>query len=140
MKKVRFSFLALIFFTLNACERSLETSGIYLNQAEIDQVTLGMSGAQVQQLFGSPSYISAVDENFWAYIGTKLQVRLFQNPKPVERRILALHISGGKVQDIIVLDLKNAQKIFPNPERTPSSGRTISLLEELLGNVKRFED
>ena len=138
MALIRLSLVGIVLLFFSACEQPLETSGRYLTEAEANQIQRGMSKARVQELFGSPSYTSALDEDFWAYIGTKLQTRLFQNPEPIERRIVALDFSGGRVRDIVLVDLKDGRQVFPNADRTPTNGRTISLMEELLGNIGRF--
>ena len=138
MLAIRLGLIGLVLMTLSACQRSLETNGKYLTDAQADALYRGMSVDAVRTQLGAPSYISAIDENFWAYIGTRSQVRIFDNPKPVERRIVALQISGGVIRDIVQLDIRDGQQIYPNPDRTPTSGRTIGLMEELLGNIGRF--
>lgn len=138
MKAIQLSLIACLLWGLSACSQNIETSGTYLLDAQVGQISRGMSAAQVRERLGAPSYISAVDPDFWAYIGTRLEVRLFQNPLPIERRILALDVSGGVVRDLVQISLQDGQQIYPNPDRTPTNGRTITLTEELLGSVRRF--
>lgn len=138
MLTIRLGLIGLVLLALGACQRPLETNGKYLTDAEANTLHRGMSGDQVREQLGAPSYISAIDSNFWAYIGTRSRVRIFSNPEPVERRIIALQISGGVVRDIVQLDIRDGRQIYPNPDRTPTNGRTIGLMEELLGNIGRF--
>ena len=144
MRQIRFRLFApallALCLSLGSCARPLTTSGTFLSDAQLAQVTPGMPVAQVRELFGAPSYRSALNPNFLAYIGTRLQVRLFAQPEPVERRIFAFDASGGSVSDIVQITLADSQQISPSPERTPTNGRTIGLVEELLGNIRRFDD
>ena len=130
--------LACVFLVLSGCTKVVETSGIYLTDAQVDQIQPGIKSEKVIAMFGTPSYTSALDLDFWAYIGTRLETRVFQNPQPIDRRILALDVSGGIVREIIQIDLKDGQQIYPNPNYTPTAGRTISLVEDLFGNIRRF--
>ena len=138
MTAIRHGVLAFVCLVLSACSHTVETSGIYLSDVQLEKINPGMSSDKVRSLLGSPSYISAIDPDFWAYIGPRLEVRLFQNPVPIERRIIALDLSGGTVRDIVQITLKDGHRIYPNPDRTPTNGRTITLTEELLGNIRRF--
>ena len=138
MIAIRPSLIGLVLLAFSACERPLETNGKYLNDAEAEALRRGLSAEQVREQLGTPSYISAVDKNFWAYVGTRSQMRVFNNPRPVERRIFALRFSNGVVRDIVQLDVRDGRQIYPNPDRTPTSGRTVGLIEELLGNIGRF--
>ena len=138
MRLIRTACLALLGLSLAACQPTLETSGTFLSEAETQAVRVGMDVAELQALVGPPSYTSALDPDLIAYIGTRFEVRLLRDPKPVERRILALDISGGRVQSLVQFDLQDGRQIFPDSNRTPTNGRTISLVEELLGNIGRF--
>jgi len=60
--KIRSStiFLAAIFFTFAACDRN-PLSGSKLTPANYDQITNGMSKAQVERILGSPTSIETKD-------------------------------------------------------------------------------
>ncbi len=138
MRLIQAACSTLLGLSLAACQPALETSGIFLTDSETQAVRVGMDVRELEALVGPPSYISALDPDLVAYIGTRFEVRLLQNPKPLERRILALDISGGRVQSLVQFSLQDGRQIFPNSNRTPTNGRTISLVEELLGNIGRF--
>ena len=130
--------MGLLALILSACNQPIITNGKYLTEDQAKTIYVGQSVEALLEEHGTPSYTSAVDENFWAYIGSRSQVRVFQNPLPLERRIFALQIRNGRVADVAFIELKDGKVIYPNTDQTPTNGRTISLTEELIGNIGRF--
>ena len=138
MCRVKTIIVILFGLSLSACQTTIETSGVFLSDQDAQNVRIGMTLDELWALVGPPSYTSAIDADLIAYVGTRFEVRLLRKPKPVDRRILALDVSGGRVQSIVQFDLQDGRQIFPDSNRTPTSGRTISVVEELLGNIGRF--
>ncbi len=138
MRLLQASFLFILTLSLSACQQSIETSGTFLSKSESEQLKPGLSQENLEERLGPPSYQSALDPNFIAYIGTRLQIRSLQSPRPIERRIIALDMTGGRIQSVVEVSLRDGRRIYPNQNRTPTNGRTISLIEELVGNIGRF--
>lgn len=138
MSAVRILLFCLAAAALSACDRPLTTSGTYLTDSQTQAIGVGTSLEALVELYGPPSYTSPVDPSLVAYIGTRLENRIFQQPRPVDRRIVALDMRGGLVRDLALIDLRDGRQITPSPARTPTNGRTITLVEELLGNIGRF--
>lgn len=137
MRAIRFGILSLTLI-LAGCNQPIVTNGKWLMDSQLEEIKVGMTKEELREELGSPSYISALDDDFWAYIGTKSQVRVFQHPLALERRIIAMEFYNDRLRDIVQLTLKDGQVIYPNKDRTPTNGRTISFLEEMLGNIGRF--
>lgn len=57
---LRFTLLLLALLSLGACNRDM-LSGSKLTSANYDQITLGMSKAQVQTILGAPTTIDSKD-------------------------------------------------------------------------------
>jgi hypothetical protein len=57
---VRFTLLLVALLSLGACNRDM-LSGSKLTSANYDQITLGMSKAQVQTILGAPTTIDSKD-------------------------------------------------------------------------------
>ena len=57
---LRFTLLLLALLSLGACNRDM-LSGSKLTSANYDQITLGMSKAQVQAILGAPTTIDSKD-------------------------------------------------------------------------------
>ena len=137
MTAIRFGLFSVLLI-LSACNQPIVTNGKWLTDSELEELKVGMTKEELREEIGSPSYISALDDDFWAYIGTKSQVRVFQHPEALERRIIALEFFNDRLRDVVQLTLKDGKVIYPNKDRTPTNGRTISIVEEMLGNIGRF--
>lgn len=85
---------------------------------------------------GSPSTRSIFDENTWFYMSTQRERVAFFNPQVVERNITAIRFSEDDVvDDVLIYDVNDGTVISYISRETPTLGRRMSLLEQLLGSV-----
>jgi outer membrane protein assembly factor BamE (lipoprotein component of BamABCDE complex) len=89
----------------------------------------------VQQRFGSPSTTAVFDQTAWYYV-TSVQERVaFYNPETTDRRVMVVRFDGDTVSAVEKFGLERGRVIAYNDETTPTRGRELGLLEQLLGNV-----
>ena len=79
------------------------------------------------------------DPNTWYYIGARTEKTAFFRPDTVERKVVVVKFDeAGTVADVHELD-QNAGKEVELVERTtPTAGRDMNFIEQMLGNVGRF--
>ncbi len=127
---------------LGACAPEIHYRG---NAPAADQLSLIKPGAQnkeqVVRLLGSPTAVATFDPNTILYIGQKTESVAFQFPKVVERTIVAITFGDdGRVKDVEKFGLKDGKVVQLVERTTPTPGRTFTIMQQLLGNLGRFEN
>ena len=93
----------------------------------------------VMEKLGSPSSISTFDASTWYYV-TQITDRVsWHKPAVHSRDIVAIGFDKATEQVATVnsYTLKDGKVIAFNGRETPTRGRELSILEQLLGNVGR---
>lgn len=133
---------ALLFaFTLAACSQEITVRG---NMADPDAVATIEPGkttrSEVAQLLGSPSTVSSFRDRTWYYIGQKQTKFAFLDPNILERSVLVVQFNDqGTVEDTKLFTLDDQEYVEVVDRETPTEGREFGLLEQLLGNIGRFD-
>jgi len=125
---------------LCACAPEVEQRG-YTNDADWkSQVIAGKSTKeQVQEALGSPSTRSSFGEETWFYISGRKESVAFLKPKVVEQDIFKITFDDkGVVKTAESIDEDKAQKFDLVDRTTPTEGHSVGLVEQLLGNIGRF--
>ncbi len=88
---------------------------------------------------GSPSAQSTFDNNVWYYISQRSAEVGYHKPHITRRAIVAITFNkeDEKVVKVDTYSLKDGKIVAFNGRETPTRGREISVLEQLLGNVGR---
>ncbi|MCG8441750.1 MAG: outer membrane protein assembly factor BamE, partial [Caulobacterales bacterium] len=86
--------------------------------------------------FGNPSARAAFNENTWYYI-TDVRQRLgYLKPDSAARSITAVYFDhSGVVAQVDEYDLEDGRLVNMVSRETPTRGRELTLLEQLLGHV-----
>ena len=107
------------------------------NLAEIKPGTT--TKEQVVKIIGSPSSASTFDDDTWYYISRKTKQVAFFSPTVLDQQVYIVNFDDkGVVKDVGHKTLDNAENITPAAGATPSPGRELSFMEQLLGNIGRF--
>jgi hypothetical protein len=59
----------------------------------------------------------------------------FYNPETTERRVMVVRFNGDTVAAVEKFGLERGRLVAYNDEVTPTRGRELGILEQLLGNV-----
>jgi outer membrane protein assembly factor BamE (lipoprotein component of BamABCDE complex) len=91
----------------------------------------------VQSKLGSPTAVSTFDKNTWFYLAQTSERTGFYRPRVIHRDVTAIVFtkSGDKVADIRTYTLKDGRVIAYNDRETPTRGREMTVLEQLLGSI-----
>lgn len=125
---------------VTACGPVVRTRGNLLTDEVLARVTVGQSTQeQVTTSIGPPSTVSTFEPGVWYYVGQRTEKNAFFAPEVVERRVVKMTFGDdGRIAAIDELGLEDAEEILVVQRETPTLGRQVTFLEQLLGNLGRF--
>jgi outer membrane protein assembly factor BamE (lipoprotein component of BamABCDE complex) len=131
--------LAVAFLTA-ACGQIVDNRGHQPIPGTVEKLEVGAQGRDdVLRLMGSPSTIATFGDEVWYYISTKNENTAFLQPRVLEQRVVAVSFDGGgRVRDIKQYELKDGKEIDMVQRKTPTSGKELTIVEQILGNVGKF--
>ncbi len=123
-----------------ACTPIINVHGNLPNSQRLAKIQVGKTTeSQVQALLGTPSSTFNFGENVWQYISSRTKTVAFFMPKVEKRTIISIRFDkNGKVASISRLGLKDGHPLEMVSRVTPTAGKKLSLLQQLLGNVGRY--
>jgi outer membrane protein assembly factor BamE (lipoprotein component of BamABCDE complex) len=126
--------------TLQACEARVSQSGAMPDVDVIASIQPDKSTKQdVERVMGSPSSINIYGEETWMYIGEVSEQTAFFERKVDERSVVLITFDkDGVVSAIESQGLEAARAIEPVERTTPTVGKNLTVIEQLLGNINRF--
>jgi outer membrane protein assembly factor BamE (lipoprotein component of BamABCDE complex) len=130
----------LLCITLAACAPTLVMQGYVPDDETLAGVEQGVDtkNAVVTKL-GSPSTIATFDDDTWIYVNKRSEVFAFFEPTVLSQNVVAINFDPeGRVEEIRRFTLEDGRLIDPITRKTPTQGRELGLLEQLFGNVGRF--
>ncbi len=127
-------------FAVSACSARMDSHGNIPDQEIIDSIRIGKSSrAQVSEMLGTPSARATFDQEAWYYVGTRTSKFAFMKKEILERKVLVIRFNKqGIVQQVERLDKKDGRELQVVDRKTPTRGKELTILEQLLGNVGRF--
>lgn len=125
---------------LAACSPNTAVRGSLPQEDQVSVIRPGVHGREdVRSILGSPSVISTFEEDTWYYIGRRTEQYAFFEREIIEQQVLIVRFgSDGNVERISRLDRSNGREVALVERETPSAGRELGVLEQILGNVGRF--
>ncbi|WP_448203468.1 outer membrane protein assembly factor BamE [Azospirillum sp. sgz302134] len=132
--------IAFLGLAVSACSPTMATRGNLTDADRLAEIKAGQTRREdVAGILGTPTSVGTFDPNVWYYIGQKTEKVAFFRPEVVERRVVIVHFDdAGVVSDVKQLDESNGQDIEIVDRTTPTAGRELGFLEQMLGNVGRF--
>ena len=124
------------------CAGETDTHGVLPDKTQISEIKPGVSSrADVTRLLGSPSTIAAFDKETWYYIGARTEQVAFFRPDVLEHKVLVVRFDkSGLVEEVRDVDATKAPEIQFVDRVTPTRGREMTILQQLIGNVGRFNE
>ena len=123
---------------LGGCQPITSYEGFQAVEANPKDVKVGVDDkATVMDRLGSPSTIAAFDPNTWYYI-TQISDQVAFHMPTVRKRdvvVIAFNKADDKVADVRSYTLKDGKVIPFNRRATPTRGRELSVVEQILGTI-----
>ncbi len=124
----------------SACAPTQTYSGFLpdRNNQEIPDPQVGVDTRDsVVARFGSPSTTAVYDQSAWYYLSSVQESVAFYSPRITERRVMVVRFDGDIVSGVEKYGLERGRIVNYSGEITPTRGRELGVLEQLLGNVGR---
>ncbi|PXA91912.1 outer membrane protein assembly factor BamE [Caulobacter sp. D4A] len=125
---------------VGGCTPLTSYSGFQAIEAKPVDMKVGEdSKSTVMEKLGSPSATSTFDNNAWYYVSQTTDRVAFYKPRVIKRDVVAIKFNAAdeKVASVDTFTLKDGKVIAYNGRETPTRGREMTILEQLLGNVGR---
>jgi outer membrane protein assembly factor BamE (lipoprotein component of BamABCDE complex) len=125
---------------LSACSPITSYSGFQAIDSDPKDVKVGTdTKSTVRAKLGSPSVQSTFDPNVWFYVNQIKERVAFRRPKVTARNVTAVKFNKDTelVESVNNYTLKDGKVIAYNNRETPTRGREMTVLEQLLGSVGR---
>ncbi len=140
MNKASFLVLSTCAAMLSACSPTIDARGNLPDPDAVLQVQPGVDDrTQVAKILGTPSSVATFNDKTWYYISKKTSRVAFWDPDILDQEVLMVKFDDtGLVSDMKVYGLEDAHNVTPDPNETPTYGRELTILQQLLGNLGRF--
>ena len=123
---------------LSACSAQIDRHGHQFSEAEIKQISPGMSKDAVKAQVGTPdttSTLGASNEVYY-YISSTKKTVAFMKPEEIDRKVLAVYFTPhGAVERVAHYGLKDGRVINLISRETPSHASEQTLLKQLFRNL-----
>ncbi len=125
---------------ISGCANNVEQRGFAPTPGSVEKLEVGtQSRDDIVRLIGSPSAVATFNPNVWYYISEKQESWAFMKPEITDQKVMQLTFNeSGRLQNIKKYDQSDAQDITMVSRITPTAGKELTILEQILGNVGRF--
>lgn len=124
-----------------ACAPTIATQGFQAIDAKPQDVVAGTDTREtVLARLGSPSTTSTFEpETVWYYLTQTTERYTYNKPQVSQRSVTEITFdkADGKVAAVRTLSLADGRDVAMERRETPTRGRQLTILEQLLGNVGR---
>ncbi|MEO8812519.1 MAG: outer membrane protein assembly factor BamE [Caulobacteraceae bacterium] len=138
LRQALFAALSIVLVGAAACTPVNSYQGFQaIDQAPADVKVGQDTRATVLSRLGTPTATSAFDPDIWFYISQVSNKTAFYRPRVSKRDIVAIAFAKGtdQVTAVNTYSLKDGRVIAYNGRETPTRGRELSTLEQLLGTI-----
>ncbi|WP_091738808.1 outer membrane protein assembly factor BamE [Phenylobacterium immobile] len=121
-----------------ACAPIASHNGFQAIESDPKDIKVGVdTKSTVRGKLGSPSGASTFDPNVWFYMSQVKHRVAFRRPRVVERNVTLVSFNKETEQVMAVNNytLKDGKVVAFNGRETPTRGRELTILEQILGNV-----
>jgi outer membrane protein assembly factor BamE (lipoprotein component of BamABCDE complex) len=125
---------------LSACSPIIQQEGNVPDPDQVVQINPGVDDKnRVMQLLGSPSAVSTFEDHTWYYISRRTEQIAFLDPSVTEQEVLAINFNDNNIVDAMkVYGLEDGRIVQPVDRITPTHGNDLTIVQQLLGNLGRF--
>lgn len=125
---------------VTACAPRVATRGNLPRNEQLAKIQVGaQSRDQVAEILGTPSTLGTFDDKVWYYISRKTEKFAFFEEKVVEQKVIAIYFSeSDTIEAIQLYDEDDLRKVEMVDRTTPTAGKDLSVLDQLIGNLGRF--
>jgi outer membrane protein assembly factor BamE (lipoprotein component of BamABCDE complex) len=125
---------------LSGCAKDIEPRGNLPPPEALAKLAPGEQTRQdVQGILGTPATTAVFDNENWYYISGHTTQYAFYPNHELDRTIYVVSFDQrGILSNVRKLNLEDGMAVTPEGRATPTKGREVGILEQLLGNVGRI--
>lgn len=133
--------IAVIVVGATGCEEQIDVRGNLPHAKTITSIKPGVHKRQdIEAMLGTPSAVATFDKEIWYYIGGRVKTVSFFTPEVLERKVLTVRFDENGVVESIRSSDAPTETVQVVDRETPTKGKDITILQQLLGNIGRFSD
>ncbi len=137
LKSVICSFALTVMIT--GCTPVTAQRGNMLQEYQLQEVVIGESSrSDVLRLLGSPTTQSTFNNDVWYYIGQRTEKRGILDAAVVDENIIMVSFNNQGIVETIENVSEDRINIPYARDKTPTHGNELTFIQQLLGNVGRF--
>ena len=100
---------------------------------------ISSKATQALALIGTPASTSVFGDERWYYISSRIETFAFFKPEELDRHVIEISFdNAGTVSSIRTLGLQDGRDVSMAAGETPTAGKDLTLIEQLIGNVGKF--
>ena len=127
---------------VSGCARDVEQRGNLPPQDKLAEIHPGSTTKEeVTKVLGSPSSTSIFNDKTWYYISRRTGQFAFFDPSVLDQQVYIITFDDqGIVQSMAHKSIDDGKEITPVARATPAPGRELSFLEQVIGNLGKFNN
>jgi outer membrane protein assembly factor BamE (lipoprotein component of BamABCDE complex) len=140
LRPVTSAILGLAAGVIAACSPISDERGYVATPGVMDRLEVAnQSREDVLRLLGSPSTVSTFNDKTWYYIHQKQEQFAFFGIDTTEQSVVAISFNDqGRIASIKNYAMKDGREIAMVSRKTPTYGKELSVMDQIMGNVGRF--
>lgn len=130
----------LLALAIAGCSPLKHSHGYAPRADELDKIETGVDSREtVRRKLGLPSTVGSFDDDEWYYISVQSEQYAFFEPEVTEQKVVTIAFDDfGIVEDVGRYGLEDGRVIDLVSRTTPTSGRKLTLLQQIFQNVGRY--
>src|ERR1700739_3823559 len=124
-----------------SCAPAVDQRGNLPNPDKMAEIHAGSTTKdEVAKILGTPSSVSVFNnDKSWYYISRRTSQTAFFEPDVLHQQVYVVNFDDqGVVKAVDHKALEDGKEITPVARATPAPGRELSFLEQLIGNLGKF--
>ena len=124
-----------------SCAPAVDQRGNLPNPDKLAEIHAGTTTKdEVTKILGTPSSVSVFNnDKSWYYISRRTSQTAFFDPSVLDQQVYIVSFDDqGVVKTVDHKALEDGKEITPVARATPAPGRELSFLEQLIGNLGKF--
>ena len=124
-----------------SCAPAVDQRGNLPNPDKMAEIHAGSTTKdEVAKILGTPSSVSVFNnDKSWYYISRRTSQTAFFEPDVLDQQVYVVNFDDqGVVKAVDHKALEDGKEITPVARATPAPGRELSFLEQLIGNLGKF--
>lgn len=132
--------LASVLLAASACSPRIDNRGNVAVESRLGEIKPNISNKNdVLNALGSPSTTSSFGPEEWYYINIRKETVAFFDSDIEKQDVVQITFDEeGMVTAVDKFDKDKTQKVAISEDRTPTAGHKLGFLEQVFGNIGRF--